>query len=127
MIDSLLTHVTTQCTSFNTVTYTETSEPIDDLSDDAPVLYVSLGDEEAEENELLNGVNQKVNVQVNFIIVALTSSIESLKTELKTAVLNHSETGFTPFTYVSSSKLDTRAGYEWREVVYQTAEYYRSV
>lgn len=127
MIDTLITYLQANCPSFTAITRAVSSEPIEELSSEAPALFVALGDEEASENELLNAVSQEVTVNVSLIMVCAIANTESLRAEIKTALLNYQiSADYTPFTYIGAERLEIRGGYEWREFTYQTSEYFRS-
>lgn len=127
MIDLLVAQLDANCPSFVTIDYALASEPIDSKDDECPAAFCYLESEQAATNSILGLVRQDVTQTVHVFIVAKHADMESLRTEVRDAVIGWTpDNAHEPLQFVSGSTASIRGEWMWWLDVYTTRTEFRA-
>lgn len=119
MIDDLIAHLESSTTSFKRITHAQDQAPVDNITEELPLLGVFPGAEHSEPDGTDYLDSKVVSTQVLVHIVCLIADMEPLRTELRTATLgwcpseHHSD-----LTLLSGELLQLKAGICWWQETY---------
>ncbi len=122
MIPSLLEHLGDATESFTTIAHAWDTEPVDNVRDLIPALFLFAGDEVTEQDGTDYLTSKRLHQEVHVYVVCLVEDLEELKTELRQAAIGWSPgANYTDLAIVSGKMISLKGGLAWWEDVYRAA------
>lgn len=126
-LDALIAHVEAECPALQSVQRAFEMAPVDDLEQETPAAFLFPMQDNAGADGGDNYVVQNVTTDYAIFIVGPFDSLESLRAEIRTALLGWQATQYhQAMTYVSGQAEDIKGDYLWWREVYRTSVHIRS-
>ena len=136
MIGAVLDRLKAQCASvrlFGRIADLAALDASTGAPKSVPAVFVFVNEEAAAENERINGLLQRNELDVALLIIArnltdaaggaAAADIDALRDQVRGALLGWSPDGYAPFEAVSGRIVGVRAGYLRYEIILSTAHY----
>jgi len=121
MIDTLIQRLTVQTQSFATITHAQDQQPVDDLNSQTPLLGIFPGQDSTESDGTDFLESKMLTIVVLVHMVCLIEELDTLKPELRGAVIGWSPGAqYTDMELVSGELLQLKGGLVWWEEKYST-------
>lgn len=127
LITDLITHITTNSSTFNRVEHAWTMEAIDEHTNEVPALFLSHGIETSLEASTSPVVNQQTTKEINIYIVCDSSELESIMSEVNSLVQGWQYDQYhTQMMHKKGLPQDINGKYIWYMETYYTKYHRRS-
>lgn len=119
MINELITHLIANTSNFTSIDHAWTLEPVDNVNDKIPILYVFAGEDTAGESADDNLVAKMLTHVTHIYIVCAIADLDARKTELREAAMGWSAgTNYTDLALISGRVIGLKGGVVWWEDLY---------
>lgn len=119
MINALITHLIANTTNFTAVEHSWPLEPVDNLDDKTPILYVFSGEDTAGEDAADNLVAKMVTQTIHIYIVCDIVDLDARKSELRGAAMGWSAgANYTALAFISGRVFGLKGKIVWWEEIY---------
>ena len=127
MISELITFLEANTSSFTTIDHAWDTEPVDQVREIIPALFVFPGEDNTESDGTDYLVSKMLHSDINIYIVCLNTELEALKTELRATVLGwNAGAAYTDTELVSGKPISLKGGIVWWHEVYRNARNIRA-
>lgn len=125
MITEFIAHLSGDSDVTPSVRYAFTTEPIDDMTDELPVIMVYPESYSASPSATDNFINQTMTVDVACLLGCAVADYETLLGELRASVLGLVINDSDAFELSGANIVGIKGGFIWWKEVYSTREYLR--
>ncbi len=122
MIGDLITFLEANTESFSTIDHAWETEPVENVRELVPALFVFPGDDSTEEDGTDYLVSKRLHREINVYLVCAIADLDSLQTELRTALIGKAlAPQYTDFALVSGKTISLKGGLIWWQDTYRAA------
>ena len=122
MITEIIARLNSETENFTTIDHAWDTEPVDDVRDVIPALYLFPGDESTENDGTDYLESKRVHAEMHVYVVCDISDLEARKAELRAALIGWPPTAaYTDLGLVSGKTVSLKGGLVWWQDVYRTA------
>jgi len=126
MIDALIAYLESNTENFVTIDHAWETEPVDEIRDTTPALYLFPGDEDTQKDGTDYLVSNMLDMEVNIYVVCEIAALEARKTELRSAAIGwRPGQNFHDLHLMRGRLVALKGGLAWWQDTYGTASVIR--